>query len=334
MRRLTKYAIIAAAALLAIASCKKKNEDESKETLPTNPKFSVPEYALVHDEILFESGGVTHPAGGELEWTAKAVGEDTTITLYEVEGKFRFVVLDTLCTYSITLQAADPKGEYYSVSTTKYVTAIRGGINVPGTEPLDRSISGRASDGYDDAEAVVEIDGEAYFQKKIGDNVWLCENLGTSGSGASYKGYSVMDNVFGRYYSWEEARTACPEGWRLPSETDWENMATALGAEKSGNDYIDINGQLLANDVRYNDIQMWEWWPRGDETPSGFDALPTGYANLASKIWNGENIYAVFWTADEENGLGIYRYMTADGRNLMRGTQDKLNFGASVRCIR
>lgn len=333
MSKLKKITILAAAVVLAAVSCKKNDGETSKETLPSYPKFTVPEYASVHDEIFVEPGGVTHPKGGNLTWSAKVAGIDTTITLNEVDGKFRFVVLDTLGTYTVTLSAADDSEEYYSVSTSRSVTAVRGGVNIPGEEQKERTIKGRSSDEYGES-SVVTFGHDNYFYTTIGEASWLCENLWTSDNGVSYKGYGIMDSIFGRYYSWEDAQSACPEGWKLPSESDWENLATALGAEKSGNNYLKINGKLLAADAECNGVSMWEWWPRGDETPSGFDALPTGYVNLVNKSWNGMNVYATFWTSDEENGLGVYRYMTEDGSDLMRGTQSKTDFGASVRCIK
>lgn len=333
MSKLTKITILAAAVMLAAVSCKKDKEETSKETLPTYPKFTVPEYASVHDEIFIEPGGVTHPKDGKLVWSAKVAGIDTTITLNEVEGKFRFVVLDTLGTYTVTLSAADEAEEYYSVSSSKSIIAVRGGVNVPGGELLERTIKGRASDDYGEA-SVVSFGQDNYFYTTVGGVSWLCENLWTSDNGVSYNDYSILDSIYGRYYSWEDAQSACPNGWRLPSETDWEHLATSLNAEKSGDKYLKINGKLLAADAECNGVAMWEWWPRGDETPSGFDALPTGYVNLVNKSWNGLNVYAAFWTSNEENGLGVYRYMTVDGADLMKGTQSKTDFGASVRCIK
>ena len=29
---------------------------------------------------------------------------------------------------------------------------------------------------------------------------------------------------YGRLYTWEAAKRACPEGWRLPAEVEWQQL--------------------------------------------------------------------------------------------------------------
>ena len=35
--------------------------------------------------------------------------------------------------------------------------------------------------------------------------------------------------VYGCLYSWDKAKTACPVGWRLPSQTEWNTLIEFVG---------------------------------------------------------------------------------------------------------
>lgn len=68
-------------------------------------------------------------------------------------------------------------------------------------------------------------DGQSYKIIKIGNQIWMAENL-------NFKTYNSVcyDNDptncmnYGRLYTWTAAMKACPEGWTLPTESDWRNL--------------------------------------------------------------------------------------------------------------
>ena len=73
--------------------------------------------------------------------------------------------------------------------------------------------------------------------------------------------------------------------------------------------------------------------------------IPAGYAMLSGKAsdgsypnaqFQGNNQYAIFWTADtaEEEGMAYYRYIICDQPEFMLGKGDITSFGATVRCVR
>ncbi len=340
MRRFTRFAIIALAASLSLLSCKDKKDTTSKETLPTYPTLSLDEFAEIGDIVKFAPAGVEHPDGGTITWTAKVTaGSNVSETLSRTEDLFYYEFPDSLGAYTFTLTAADEDNEYYSVSSSAIVTVVRGGLNLPGQLTADRTVMGRSQDLDPESiqdDDIVTIDGETYLTVELGGNVWLRENLSTGETGRPYHDGKLMGNILGGYYSWEEAQTACPSGWKLPSDSDWVALAAALGDDEAaeGEPFSRISGQLMAIDATYVNDRMWVWWPRGDESVSGFDAIPCGYANLESGVWGGFNDYAMFWTSDEKDGEGVYRYMYVENGDVLYGTADKTGFGASVRCIK
>ena len=147
----------------------------------------------------------------------------------------------------------------------------------------------------------------------------------------------AMQDVFGLFYSWDEAVSACPEGWRLPDADDWKDLATAHGCADTEDVYAGIGGKLMA-DAYMNDMKMWEFWPDVKITNNlRFCAIPTGYALDAdgSYTFKGSSHYAVFWTA-EENGeeQAWCRQLYVKSNDVYKASMYKSAFRAPVRCVR
>ena len=335
--------IIAIAASLCLISCKDDDETKVAPSLDGTLSFKAPAYVLPKTTITMTPSGIEHPDGESVGYywkvTPGMTKTDTTRFLNGLDkngnpsdGSFTYTFTDTLRTYTIQGYAF-AKGYSYSVNSVK-CTVVEGGI--------DKSITNLGLAGKPSA----TIGGKEYPYVTINGTDWLCRNISDESAGAPYDNYIAMSDVFGRYYSYEEALTICPEGWRLPTNDEWTAVLAA---------YDNKIAALMGNGY-FNDELMWEYWPAvGDiNNASGLSLIPVGYSLLSSKAtdpkqdahidgaypqaqFKGYTEYATFWTADlaeDEEGMAYYRYIICDQPELMLGKGDIKTFGASVRCVR
>lgn len=86
-------------------------------------------------------------------------------------------------------------------------------------------------------------DQRNYKTIQVGNQVWFAENFAylpfvdtVSVSIYDYKGKNVAEAKkqdsymrYGALYNWEMARKLAPEGWRLPTDADWQQLEKTLG---------------------------------------------------------------------------------------------------------
>lgn len=170
-----------------------------------------------------------------------------------------------------------------------------------------------------------EIGGSKFYVAEIDGTTWMANNLYGTNSGISFYLSSVTDSFLGRFYTWKEALTACPQGWRLPTADEWDKL---------GNDAC-----ALMTDATLLEKQMWAYWPGMNITNAkGFNAIPAGYVDRAGGDSNvqGFKDYAIFWTASESTdpSLAQFRYIYADKTEVQKGNGSKESLALSVRCIK
>lgn len=340
--------IMAGLMTITAISCKKDDDTESKPSMNGLLQFNVPAFVKPKDVVIMTPKGLTHPDGKGIGyyWNVSPgmSGSDTTRLEnglspdgHESDGSFRYHFPDSLGTYTISCYgfAEGYNSSYASSFTTVVKGGLNGSITATGILSFDRKISA--------------FDTDYYYTDHNGLE-WFRNNLSNPAYGASYANTDAMLDVFGNFYSYEEAMQACPEGWRLPTDAEWVALANSINPEADavvGEPIKGIAADIMGN-VQFNGIQMWEYWPEVGEitNSSKLAAIPAGYANLGERSEEGKYPtasffgvyeYSVFWTADKVEGdenMAYYRYIICDQPDMQIGKGDTKTFGANVRCVR
>ncbi len=189
-----------------------------------------------------------------------------------------------------------------------------------------------------DAEGPVSItvkdaDGNKYPTMKIGQQIWMAKNLNVNVPGSMCYGNKPENcEKYGRLYTWEAAKMACPSGWHLPSR---EEFKTFLELVKLRTEQIVTQKKLNAEPLKkgedkfYNHLRDSSWKNGFDSF--GFSALPAGYYDSYNKKFYSVGSIADFWSSTENSSRYAY-YLYIYDRSAYVNGYDK-NFGYSVRCL-
>lgn len=125
-----------------------------------------------------------------------------------------------------------------------------------------------------------ERDGQIYPLVRIGEQVWMQENMRYALPGATALPPEVPQN-YGYLYNWQAALKACPSGWKLPSDEDWKTLERFLGmSEEELHLRFKYRGADTAISTQLAAPGHWKGYdayaPRYGK--SGFNALPAGVA--------------------------------------------------------
>ena len=167
-------------------------------------------------------------------------------------------------------------------------------------------------------------DKQTYRTVKIAGLEWLGDNLNYKTAGSfCYKDEDDQCMVFGRLYTWDAAKKACPAGFRLPSHADFESLWTAAGADFNA-------GYLIKADYG------WSGETNGNDTLK-FSAMPAGN-RFDDETYGNTAKFAFFWSADDTSEgvpAGSARVWYLTSKSMAFGYMSKpKNFGFSVRCVR
>lgn len=191
-------------------------------------------------------------------------------------------------------------------------------------------------------------DGNVYKWVKIGNQIWMAENLkylpsvvGPSISSNTTPFYYVYDynstnvtdaktnyTTYGVLYNWLAAMNACPSGWHLPSDAEWRQLTTAEG------------GMSIASG-KLKEVGTTHWInPNAEATDeTSFNALPGG-CRVDDGTFSLVGQEGYWWCStqddDEEDydpNLAFFWNMKHNSSKIFRSITNK-EFAFSVRCIK
>ena len=219
------------------------------------------------------------------------------------------------------------------------------------------SSSGKVAELVDPADVIVgsmtdSRDGQTYKTVTIGEQTWMAQNLNyETADSYCYNDTSSYCAKYGRLYTWAAAmdsvgswsvngngcgygstcsptgtiRGVCPEGWHLPTKSEWEILFDAVGG-------ISIAGMVLKSTSGWNEYEGHD----GNGTDAfSFSVLPAGDRYYGWLYDGGEGDLASFWSSAEYDSDFAYRmdlfYSREEARMQCYGPK---NFENSVRCLK
>ena len=212
-----------------------------------------------------------------------------------------------------------------------------------------------------DAELIKDNDGNIYKTVKIGEQIWMKENL-------RVKHYNNGDEIetlipdtidltnflqpkfewpcdrndslvpdYGRLYTWyviNDKRGVCPIGWHIPSDEEFCILEN----------YLEPNTDIECNILEHRGVQIgnylkeaghihWGDPETGADNRSGFTGLPAGIRYLSGKF-DFLGLYTYYWTSTEfDSKKARTRRLYHDQTTVSRSHYFKKD-ALSVRCIK
>jgi uncharacterized protein (TIGR02145 family) len=202
---------------------------------------------------------------------------------------------------------------------------------------------------------IQDIDGNTYNIIRIGNKFWLRENLKTTHFNDNQPIPQVADNVtwyfglltpaycwydnnpnenkdtYGALYNWYAVNSnkLCPEGWRVPSNEEWDEMAGLLWGNNVAGGRMKLTGTIE------NGSGLWSWPNEGATNVSGFSAVPAG-GRFALGEFLDKGDKAFFWSRTIQQVTNVWiRSLDYRKRTLDKDVCDyNKRYGLSVRCIK
>lgn len=170
-------------------------------------------------------------------------------------------------------------------------------------------------------------DKQVYKTVTIGEQTWMAQNMNYSMSSYSwcYNKSTSHCETYGSLYTWEAAKAVCPDGWKLPSDDDWNKLFEEVGG-------ISNAGTALKS------VEDWEKMDDGSTGGGtdefGFAVLPGGTRDTKGKF-NLRDSYGLIWSATElSNGDEAYVWRFAFDEKSAGRSRDFKAGANSVRCLK
>ena len=206
---------------------------------------------------------------------------------------------------SVNAFTLDPDAVTYTAGSSSAISTIW--VKNDGSEILTAQPSGSVSAAAVSPYVLISPSGESNAIVKVGSQIWVTDGYKSTKSTAGST-YTIMTDTFGtkttpavivnggKYLFNAYAASAddfAPEGWSLPSETQWVNgfcafVGTYSNVEKS---YLFDRTTWKLNGTALADLTYYNTW---SNTANGTKWYMLMWKNGASPVKNGQNMTAMF----------------------------------------
>jgi uncharacterized protein (TIGR02145 family) len=199
---------------------------------------------------------------------------------------------------------------------------------------------------------VTDKDGNHYNAVRIGNQLWMVENLkttkysdgtaipnitdGTTWAATTSPAYCWYDNdastykdTYGGLYNRYAVMTGklCPIGWHVPTNEDWTTLGTYLGGNA-----------VAGGKLKEAGTAHWLSPNVGATNESGFTGLPTGYRYDGDGTFHNINVdknHSDMWSSTlVSECCAYYRTLYSHLAELIVRTDGQWKSGLNVRCLK
>jgi len=178
------------------------------------------------------------------------------------------------------------------------------------------------------------IDAKTFDTVRIYNQTWMRTNLNIETDSGSwcYKDSAKYCAIYGRLYTWEAAKKACPMGWRLPSQQEWQTLVDFAGG-------VDVAGKKLKSrtgwEVDYDgSIDNGTDRYRFTGLPGGHRLPPNSHRHSPEWGFGYVGTYGDWWTATEYSNENAYCWGMGFSKNYVSYHDFNKDYAFSVRCVR
>jgi len=222
-----------------------------------------------------------------------------------------------------------------------------------------------------DLYTVEDYDGNKYKTVRLGEQVWMAENLRTThyadgtplvdgtDSGSIEDDFTTpyyfwcdddsaaYAETYGALYTWAAAmrgdtssntnpsnvQGVCPNGWHLPSDKEWQQLLMYMGLDKAEIESGLWAGTDEGGKLKETDTTHWKAPNTGATNETGFTGVPSGYRHFVG-AYAFFPTDALIWTSTVYSEFSGRYYGLRYDRATVRSSNERKDFALSVRCVR
>jgi uncharacterized protein (TIGR02145 family) len=181
-----------------------------------------------------------------------------------------------------------------------------------------------------------DYDGNEYDVITVGGQEWIVQNLKTT----HYADGSVIPNLvtdeswvgtveeivinYGYLYNWytiDDSRNICPEGWHIPSDDEWTILRTTAG---------DVNAGYHLREIG---MDHWQDSDPNVDNSTGFSLFGSGYKISGPLFHDIKGVIILFSSTDAGSDASVW-WSPGNNQFEQPGGGFAKNWGASIRLIK
>lgn len=193
-----------------------------------------------------------------------------------------------------------------------------------------------------------DADGNVYNSVRIGEQIWMAENLRTTKYSDGTPIPEVTGNSewaslttpafcwyanekatygskYGALYNFYAVNTGnlCPVGWHIPSNEEFQQLADYLGGDA-----------VAGSKLKDKDSLYWAGPDTLATNETGFSARPGGYRNENNGDFALMGTHGFWWSTKTHSTTNAWNWIVEKNQNNLHTLNHSRKRGYSVRCIK